>query len=82
MTSVYGVTRVGARQQIEARLKEKLHSDQNALISQESEKEIYAAAQYLAGLTLDSLAEMFKSAKEIMDWLGHCAKVLMFYVIM
>ncbi|KAJ1396312.1 mitochondrial single-subunit RNA polymerase, partial [Ochromonadaceae sp. CCMP2298] len=76
MTSVYGVTRVGARAQIEARLKEKLHSDQNAIISPESEKEIYAAAQYLAGLTLDSLAEMFKSARDIMDWLGQCAKLV------
>jgi DNA-dependent RNA polymerase len=32
--------------------------------------------RYLANLTLESLAEMFTSAKDIMDWLGQCASLV------
>ena len=32
--------------------------------------------RYLANLTLESLQEMFTSAKDIMDWLGTCASLV------
>jgi DNA-directed RNA polymerase len=75
MTSVYGVTHSGARAQVEARLQEVFELD-SASTTPEREKEVSAAAQYLAKLTLDSLAEMFQSARSIMDWLGNCAKIV------
>jgi len=75
MTSVYGVTQSGARAQVEARLHEVLQLD-NGTITPEREKEVSAAAAYLAKLTLLSLSEMFSSARGIMDWLGTCAKLV------
>ena len=76
MTSVYGVTRIGARAQIQARLTEKLQVDANAVLSEQQEYEIYCAAHYLAGLTLDALESMFSRAKDIMVWLAECAKLV------
>jgi DNA-directed RNA polymerase len=76
MTSVYGVTRIGARAQIQARLTEKLQVDANAIISERQEYEIYCAAHYLAGLTLEALESMFGKAKDIMAWLSECAKLV------
>jgi DNA-directed RNA polymerase len=69
MTSVYGVTKIGARQQVQARLTE-LYAKDAAVLSATQEKELYWAANYVAGLTLLSLHEMFDSAKKIMDWLA------------
>lgn len=74
MTSVYGVTRSGARAQVEARLHDVFNLDSTT--TPEREKEIADAAGYLANLTLVSLAEMFTSARDIMDWLGNCAKLV------
>ena len=76
MTSVYGVTRIGARQQIQARLTEKLYEHNNAILSTQQEYEVYCAAHYLAGLTLTALEEMFTRAKKIMDWLADCANLV------
>lgn len=76
MTSVYGVTMIGARSQVEARLREKLLPDANAITTKEYEREIFEASMYLANCTLDSLGEMFSNAKDIMDWLGQCAAVV------
>jgi DNA-directed RNA polymerase len=69
MTSVYGVTKIGARAQIQARLTEMLTKD-SSVISPNQEKELHRAAHYVAGLTLLSLQEVFVSAKQIMDWLA------------
>ncbi|KAK7265191.1 hypothetical protein RJT34_32807 [Clitoria ternatea] len=68
MTSVYGVTFVGAREQIKRRLKEK------GLIT--DEKLLFNAACYAAKVTLTALEEIFGSARVIMGWLGDCAKVI------
>ncbi|KAK1381019.1 DNA-directed RNA polymerase [Heracleum sosnowskyi] len=68
MTSVYGVTYIGARDQIKRRLKER------GLI--EDENEVFAAACYAAKTTLTALGEMFQAARSIMSWLGDCAKVI------
>ncbi|TXG56708.1 hypothetical protein EZV62_018021 [Acer yangbiense] len=66
MTSVYGVTYIGARDQIKKRLKERdAIADDTAL---------FAAACYTAKTTLTALEEMFEAARSIMNWLGECAK--------
>ncbi|XP_027350568.1 DNA-directed RNA polymerase 2B, chloroplastic/mitochondrial-like isoform X2 [Abrus precatorius] len=67
MTSVYGVTYIGAREQIKRRLKEK-----NAI---SDDTELYGASCYAAKVTLTALEEMFQGARGIMTWLGDCAKL-------
>jgi DNA-directed RNA polymerase len=69
MTSVYGVTHVGARQQIQNRLKERgaAAEDENAR---------YQMAAYAAGRTLDALSDLFVNAREVMAWLAECARVI------
>ncbi|RUP43745.1 mitochondrial rna polymerase [Jimgerdemannia flammicorona] len=65
MTNVYGVTFIGAKTQIENRLKERddIPPDQNYLLS------LYLAKQVFA-----SLGEMFHGARQIQDWLNDSAK--------
>ncbi|EFC38178.1 predicted protein [Naegleria gruberi] len=67
MTSVYGVTFVGAREQIQKRLKEK---------KEVPEDDVFACASYLASITLKSLGEVFSSAQNIMEWLNDCALLI------
>jgi len=74
MTSVYGVTFVGARRQIMGQLEEKfieagMHPD-------EVDREAYAASGYLARHTLEALKELFGGARDIMEWLGTCAQLI------
>eukprot|EP00258_Populus_trichocarpa_P030230 XP_024446249.1 DNA-directed RNA polymerase 3B, chloroplastic isoform X2 [Populus trichocarpa] len=66
MTSVYGVTYVGAREQIKRRLEEKGHITDDRLL--------FSAACYTAKVTLTALGELFQAARDIMSWLGDCAK--------
>ncbi|KAL7132631.1 hypothetical protein ABFS83_12G087600 [Erythranthe nasuta] len=68
MTSVYGVTYIGARDQIKRRLKERA--------SMEDDTELFACACYAAKTTLTALGEMFEAARSIMSWLGDCAKII------
>ncbi|WJX80869.1 DNA-directed RNA polymerase 2, chloroplastic/mitochondrial [Trifolium repens] len=68
MTSVYGVTYIGAREQIKRRLKER-----DAIAD---DSELFGAACYAAKVTLTALEEMFQGARSIMNWLGDCAKVI------
>ncbi|KAK7295556.1 hypothetical protein RJT34_18466 [Clitoria ternatea] len=68
MTSVYGVTYIGAREQIKRRLKERNTISDDAVI--------YGASCYAAKVTLTALEEMFQGARGIMNWLGECAKVI------
>ncbi|KAF9616564.1 hypothetical protein IFM89_030331 [Coptis chinensis] len=67
MTSVYGVTYIGAREQIKKRLKERGVID---------DAELFGSACYAAKVTLTALGEMFQAARGIMSWLGECAKVI------
>mmetsp|Transcript_31925 Transcript_31925/g.101695 ORF Transcript_31925/g.101695 Transcript_31925/m.101695 type:complete len:476 (+) Transcript_31925:39-1466(+) len=67
MTSVYGVTFIGAREQIGNRLKER---------GWEDDDQIYKTSCYAARITLQSLHTMFRSAKDIMGFLSHCAKAV------
>jgi DNA-directed RNA polymerase len=74
MTSVYGVTIIGARDQILARLQER--ADFVELFRPTGtmgEDDLHAAALYLAQLTLSSLFDAFAGARRIQDWLGDCA---------
>ncbi|KAG9455917.1 hypothetical protein H6P81_000425 [Aristolochia fimbriata] len=68
MTSVYGVTYVGAREQIRRRLEEK------GLIT--DERLLFRASCYAAKVTLAAMGEMFQAARSIMGWLGDCAKAI------
>ncbi|KAG2706865.1 hypothetical protein I3843_05G110000 [Carya illinoinensis] len=68
MTSVYGVTYIGARDQIKRRLKERC--------AIADDDEMFAASCYAAKTTLTALGEMFEAARSIMSWLGDCAKVI------
>ncbi|KAL7193431.1 hypothetical protein ACSBR2_025110 [Camellia fascicularis] len=68
MTSVYGVTYVGAREQIKRRLEEKGQITDDGLL--------FNAACYAAKVTMSALAEIFEAAHAIMGWLGDCAKII------
>ncbi|KAM4132099.1 hypothetical protein ACJW30_01G224600 [Castanea mollissima] len=68
MTSVYGVTYIGARDQIKRRLKER------SVIA--DDVELFGASCYAAKITLTALGQMFEAARSIMSWLGECAKII------
>ncbi|CAM6108851.1 unnamed protein product [Calypogeia fissa] len=67
MTSVYGVTFIGARNQIMSRLKERGLGDEVVM---------FRAACYAAKITIEALGQTFKEARCIMGWLGDCAKII------
>ncbi|XP_074294865.1 DNA-directed RNA polymerase 1B, mitochondrial-like isoform X2 [Silene latifolia] len=69
MTSVYGVTYIGARDQMKRRLKERD-------VIADDDMELFAAACYAAKVTMTALGEMFEAARSIMSWLGQCAKII------
>jgi len=77
MTSVYGVTFIGARKQIQSRLEEKLKgTTAGDMDEEELEKLAYGAATYLAHITMEALTELFTGARGIMEWLGSCAQAV------
>ena len=61
MTSVYVVTFVGARKQIQARLEEKL--EMTDMDPDEIENAAYMAGHYVAHITMDALRELFTGAR-------------------
>ncbi|GAX77582.1 hypothetical protein CEUSTIGMA_g5026.t1 [Chlamydomonas eustigma] len=67
MTSVYGVTYMGARIQIGNRLSERGWTN---------EAEIFMVSQYLAGCTFQGMGEVFSNANAIKKWLSDCAKII------
>lgn len=67
MTTVYGVTRYGARLQIAKQLKD---------IDDFPQEWIWGASAYLANKTFDSIREMFTSTKEIQDWFFETARLI------
>lgn len=71
MTSVYGVTFIGARQQLLNRLNEVFPE-----ITAEDKAANFRCANYLARTTLAALGDMFSGAREIMDWLGDVAYIM------
>ncbi|GMH69028.1 hypothetical protein TrST_g3211 [Triparma strigata] len=76
MTSVYGVTFIGARQQIMNRLEEKYEADGRDIYDNEVEQSMWQASTYLARLTLGCLDEMFSSARATMAWLADVASIV------
>ncbi|KAF6004355.1 hypothetical protein F1559_000697 [Cyanidiococcus yangmingshanensis] len=64
MTSVYGVTLVGAREQIQNRLRE---------LADFPDDMLWQASYYLAKHTLGSLGDIFRGATDTMEWLAECA---------
>ncbi|XP_039296050.1 DNA-directed RNA polymerase, mitochondrial [Nilaparvata lugens] len=67
MTTVYGVTRYGAKLQIGKQLKD---------IDSFPKDYIWIASLYLASKTFESLREMFTSTREIQDWFTECARLI------
>jgi DNA-directed RNA polymerase len=68
MTSVYGVTFVGARKQIQRQLKDRKLFETNG--------QLYAASQYLAKMTIKCIGDLFYDANQIKDWFSKSAKVV------
>ncbi|CAF2062046.1 unnamed protein product [Brassica napus] len=68
MTTVYGVTYSGARNQIKKRFKER------GAFADDSQN--FHAACYAARVTTNALEEMFGAARAIMIWFGECAKLI------
>lgn len=68
MTSVYGVTFIGARAQIYSRLREREAMEDNELLR-------YRVSTYAAKRTLDALNNMFTNARDVMGWLTDCATI-------
>ncbi|OSD03827.1 DNA/RNA polymerase [Trametes coccinea BRFM310] len=67
MTTVYGVTFIGARDQIERQLKDR---------GDIPPEECWLAAAYLAKKVLASIGDLFTGAKEIQNWLNLCARLI------
>ena len=67
MTTVYGVTYVGAREQIERQLRDR--SDIPA-------ERCWAVSAYLTKKVLASIGDLFKGAKDIQTWLNLCARLI------
>lgn len=67
MTTVYGVTFIGARDQIAKQLKDRggLEGD-----------DLYMASAYVARKVLNSIGDLFSGAKSIMDWLAVSARLI------
>ena len=60
MTSVYGVTFIGAREQIQKQLREKKVFETNG--------ELYRASSYLAKITIKCIGDLFADANRIKEW--------------
>jgi len=74
MTSVYGVTYIGARKQIQEKVEEKLEAQ--GLDVDEIENEIHVACGYLASMTMEVMGELFTGARQTMNWLATCARLI------
>ncbi|RHZ07502.1 hypothetical protein DYB31_000743 [Aphanomyces astaci] len=73
MTSVYGVTAVGARRQIQTRLEE-IFLLQGRDVDEALEEKIYLSAKYASDLTMGSMTNLFAAARQIMTWLSECTQ--------
>ncbi len=67
MTTVYNVTKYGAKQQIARQLEN---------IESFPKERIKEASEYLTEGTFDSIRQVFKSAGKIQDWLSECAVLI------
>ena len=67
MTTVYGVTFVGAREQIAKQLKDRGDIEAH---------EIWACSSYLAKVVMASIGDLFSGAKAIQNWLTVAARLI------
>ncbi|PPQ83911.1 hypothetical protein CVT25_000656 [Psilocybe cyanescens] len=67
MTTVYGVTFIGAREQIEKQLRDRTDLPKEMC---------WQAATYIAKQLLATIGDTFKGAKGIQDWLNLCARLI------
>jgi DNA-directed RNA polymerase, mitochondrial len=74
MTSVYGVTFIGARAQIREKIEEKLEN--KGVDIYELKSEIQDACSYLAKMTMDVMGQQFVGARHTMNWLTTCARLI------
>lgn len=74
MTSVYGVTYIGARKQIREKIEEKL--EVKGIDVDEIDDEIHAACGYLASVTMEVMGDLFVGARQTMTWLATCARLI------
>ena len=74
MTSVYGVTYIGARAQIQEKIVEKLEARGDDV--HEIMPEIQYACGYLASMTMDVMGQLFVGARQTMNWLTCCARLI------
>ena len=75
MTTPYGATLYGMREQIYEELKKQL--DKGVVFTTISkDKDLWVYCRYLAKLIYEAIGEVVVSAREGMDWLQECAKVL------
>lgn len=67
MTTVYGVTFIGAKNQVMRQLADR--GDVPA-------EDLFAAASYLAKIIMSCIGNLFTGAQKIQDWLSYSAKVI------
>lgn len=67
MTTVYGVTFIGAKKQIEKQLKER---------GDIPPEHLYMCSVYLGRIVLDSIGDVFKGATAIQEWLNRSARLI------
>nr|XP_018265754.1 DNA-directed RNA polymerase, mitochondrial [Kwoniella dejecticola CBS 10117]OBR87912.1 DNA-directed RNA polymerase, mitochondrial [Kwoniella dejecticola CBS 10117] len=67
MTTVYGVTYVGAREQIAKQLQAR---------GDFSQEHVFLVSGYIAKTVLNCIGDLFSGAKAIMDWLTQSAKLI------
>lgn len=67
MTTVYGVTFIGAKKQIEKQLKER--GDIPA-------EHLYSTSLFLGRIVLESIGDVFKGATAIQTWLNRSARLI------
>ncbi|KAF7290519.1 DNA-directed RNA polymerase [Mycena indigotica] len=67
MTTVYGVTFIGAREQIEKQLRD---------VKGIPDEQVWVAASFLAKKVLSAIGDLFSGAKGIMNWLSLSARLI------
>ncbi|KAF5352936.1 hypothetical protein D9758_007875 [Tetrapyrgos nigripes] len=67
MTTVYGVTFIGAREQIEKQIR---------VSKMFAEEDVWGVSAYLAKVVLACIGDLFTGAKDIQTWLTLCARLI------
>ncbi|KAL2918417.1 DNA-directed RNA polymerase [Polyrhizophydium stewartii] len=73
MTNTYGVTFVGARDQVKNRLREANQLDKESALTDE---QINSCSLYITHKIFESMGSLFQGARKIQVWLNHTARVI------